>query len=68
MDRMGRAGAVTLLLLGGLGLAILLAWGGSAFFVFVFFAVIALLVAVGARVGGRWLEDASRGRFDRDRR
>ena len=68
MNRMGRAEAVTLLLLGVLGLVVLLAWGGSAFLVFLFFATIAVLVAVGARVGGRWLEDASRGRFDRDRR
>ncbi len=68
MDRIGRAEGVTLLLVGGLGLTILLAWGGSAFFVFLFFAVIALLVAFGARVGGRWLQDSSRGRFDRDRR
>lgn len=62
---MDRAVLVTLFLLGSVGLAILVAWGGQAFLVYLFFAVVAAALAVGLRVSGGWWEDASRGRFGR---
>lgn len=57
---------VGLLVLGAL--AVGLAWGWSALAVYVFFAVIAGLVALATRVGGDWVRDASRGRFRDDDR
>ena len=55
-----------LLVLGALAVA--LAWGWSAFFVYAFFAAISGAFAFAARAGGDWVRDASRGRFDREDR
>ncbi|HZG35551.1 MAG TPA: hypothetical protein VEY87_06860 [Gaiellaceae bacterium] len=57
---------VGVLLLGGVAVA--LAWGGDALFVYGFFAAIAGAVMLGARVGGDWITGASRRRFDREDR
>lgn len=53
----------TLVFLGVLGLIVLLAWGVQALLVYLFFAVVAVVIALGMRIGGGWGEDASRGRF-----
>ena len=50
------------------GLAILVAWGMRAFAVYTFFVLVAGAGAYGARAGGGWVRDTSRGRFDDDRR
>ena len=50
------------------GLAILAAWGVRAFAVYAFFVLVAGAGAYGARAGGDWVRDTSRGRFDDDRR
>ena len=51
-----------------LGLTILAAWGVRAFAVYAFFVLVAGAVVYGARAGGDWVRDTSRGRFDDDRR
>jgi hypothetical protein len=48
--------------------AVGLAWGLGALGVYLFFALVAGAIAVGATVGGDWLTGASRGRFDRGNR
>ena len=48
--------------------AIAVAWGWRALVVFLFFAAISGGLAVAIRVGGDWVRDTSRGRFDRDDR
>jgi hypothetical protein len=55
-----------LLVLGAVAIA--LAWGWSALLVYVFFAAIAGGLVFAMRIGGDWLRDASRGRFDRENR
>jgi hypothetical protein len=58
---------VGVLLVGAVAVAV--AWGVDALFVYGFFAAIAGVIMLGARVGGDWITGASRGRFDRhDRR
>ena len=47
------------------GIAMLVAWGWRSALVYGFFLAIAVLVFVASRVGGDWLESASRGRFRR---
>jgi hypothetical protein len=54
-----------LLVLGGV--AITLAWGWNALVVYAFFAAISGALGLAAGVGGDWVRDASRGRFDRKR-
>jgi hypothetical protein len=54
---------VTVLLLPGVVMGI--AWGWRSAVVYLFFLSIALLVFLASRVGGDWLESASRGRFRR---
>ncbi len=61
---MARWVGVGLLVVGAV--AVTVAWGGSALAVYAFFAVIAGLVIAAARIGGDWVRDASRGRFERD--
>jgi hypothetical protein len=56
--------AMILALVGG-GVAIGIAWGGQAAFVYGFFAVVMLAFTVGMAAFGRFMESASRGRFDR---
>jgi hypothetical protein len=65
MGSMDLAAIVTLLLLGGVGLAILVAWGVQAFLIYMFFALVAVVIAVGLRISAGWWEDVSRSRFDR---
>jgi hypothetical protein len=54
---------VAVLLLPGVVMGI--AWGWRSAAVYLFFLSIALLVFLASRVGGDWLESASRGRFRR---
>ena len=54
---------VTILVLPGVAMG--LAWGWRSAAVYLFFLSIALLVFLASRVGGDWLESASRGRFRR---
>jgi hypothetical protein len=54
---------VAVLLLPGVVMGI--AWGWRSAVVYLFFLSIALLVFMASRVGGDWLESASRGRFRR---
>ena len=54
---------VAVLLLPGVAMGI--AWGWRSAAVYLFFLSIALLVFLASRVGGDWLEGASRGRFRR---
>ena len=54
---------VAVLLLPGVAMGI--AWGWRSAVVYLFFLSIALLVFLASRVGGDWLESASRGRFRR---
>jgi hypothetical protein len=54
---------VAVLLLPGVVMGI--AWGWRSAVVYLFFLSIALLVFLASRVGGDWLESASRGRFRR---
>jgi hypothetical protein len=61
------AARISLLVLLALGLAILVAWGARALFVYGFFAAISGAIAWGAARGGEWVSGASSGRF-RDRR
>ena len=49
-------------LVGGVLVAVFAGWGGL--FVYGFFTAIAAAIALAAGVGGSWVEDASRGRFD----
>ena len=42
-----------------------IAWGWRSAVVYLFFLSVALLVFLASRVGGDWLESASRGRFRR---
>lgn len=63
---MGRATLLTLFFVGGLGAAILLAWGPRAFVGYAFFALLALVIGFGLRLSGGWIEDVSRDRFPRD--
>jgi hypothetical protein len=55
---------IALLALGGLAVA--LAWGWRSLVVYLFLAGIAGALALAARVGGDWVRDSSRGRFERD--
>ncbi len=55
-----------LLVLGAL--AVTLAWGWDALVVYAFFAAISGGLGLAAGVGGDWVRDASRGRFDRKNR
>jgi hypothetical protein len=48
--------------------AVGVAWGVGALWVYLFFAGVAGALTFGASLGGEWLTGASRGRFDRDRR
>ncbi len=57
-----RAG-LGLLVLGAV--AITFAWGWRALFVYAFFAAISGGLGLAAGVGGDWVRDASRGRFQR---
>ena len=50
------------------GLAILVAWGLHAALVYLVLAVLAGGLAYAGGVGGDWLRESSRGRFERDRR
>ena len=51
------------------GAALALGLGGpDALVVFVFLAFLAGALAYAAAVGGEWIREASRGRFDRDER
>ncbi len=52
-----------MLVAGAIAAGVFAGWGGLA--VYAFFAAIAGAVAYAAGVGGGWLEDASRNRFDR---
>jgi hypothetical protein len=52
-----------MLVAGAIAAAVFAGWGGLA--VYAFFVAIAGAVAYAAGVGGGWLEDASRNRFDR---
>jgi hypothetical protein len=52
-----------LLVLGGVAIA--LAWGWNALVVYAFFAAISGGLGLAAGVGGDWIRDSSRGRFDR---
>ncbi len=54
---------VAILLLPGVALGI--AWGWRSAVVYLFFLAVALLLFLASRVGGDWLEGASRGRFRR---
>ena len=45
------------------GVVMGLAWGWKSGAVYAFFLAVALLVVLATRVGGDWLESASRGRF-----
>ena len=54
---------VAFLLLPGVVMGI--AWGWRSAVVYLFFLTMALLVFLASRVGGDWLESASRGRFRR---
>jgi hypothetical protein len=47
------------------GVVMGIAWGWRSAVVYLFFLSIALLVFLASRVGGDWLEGASRGRFRR---
>ena len=49
-------------LVGGVVVAVFAGWGGLL--VYGFFAAIAAAIALAAGVGGSWIEDASRSRFD----
>jgi len=51
------------LVAGGIAIAVFAGWGGLA--VYAFFVLLAAAVAYAAGVGGAWLEEASRSRFDR---
>ena len=57
---------MAVLVLGGIAVGV--AWGWGALFVYLFFAGIAGAVMLGASVGGDWIAGASRGRFDDDDR
>jgi hypothetical protein len=48
--------------------AIVVAWGWRALVVYAFFAAIAGALMLATRVGGDWMRESSRGRFDRDNR
>jgi hypothetical protein len=48
--------------------AVGLAWGFGALWVYLFFALVAGALTLAATVGGDWLTGASRGRFDDDKR
>ena len=63
---MARWVGVGLLALGAV--AITIAWGWHALVVYLFFAALLSAFALAAGMGGDWLRDASRGRFDRDNR
>lgn len=65
---MRRPMVVLLALLAAAAAAIGIAWGAKALVVFAFFAAIAGLMAFAMGLGGRWLRDASEGRFDRRER
>ncbi|MGH3104298.1 MAG: hypothetical protein ACRDN6_09430 [Gaiellaceae bacterium] len=68
MRRLGLPHLGLLVLLVVVGLAIAVAWGLKALTVYAFFAVLAAILAYATVIGGKWLEDSSRGRFrDRDR-
>ena len=60
---MARRVGLGLLVLGGVAIA--LAWGWSALVVYAFFAAISGGLGLAAGIGGDWIRDASRGRFDR---
>ena len=47
------------------GVVMGIAWGWRSAVVYLFFLAVALLVFLASRVGGDWLESASRGRFRR---
>ena len=49
-------------------IAVGLIWGLGALWVYLFFAVVAGALSLGAIVGGDWLTGASRGRFDEGKR
>ena len=51
------------LVAGAIAIGVFAGWGGLA--VYAFFVLLAGAVAYAAGVGGAWLEDASRSRFDR---
>jgi hypothetical protein len=53
---------------GVVGVAVTVAWGWRALVVYLFFAAISGALAVAALVGGDWVRDSSRGRFDREDR
>jgi hypothetical protein len=57
---------VGLLVLGAV--AVTIAWGWRSLVVYLFFAALSGAVALAAGLGGDWLRDASRGRFDRNDR
>ena len=63
---MGTLVGLGLLLLGAVAVAV--AWGWSALLVYAFFAAIAGVVILGARVGGDWISGVSSRRFDDDDR
>lgn len=48
--------------------AVALAWGWGAFWVYLFFALVAGGLTFGASYGGGWLTGASRGRFHDEKR
>jgi hypothetical protein len=48
--------------------AVGVAWGLGALGVYLFFALVAGAISLGAAVGGDWLTGASRGRFERGSR
>jgi hypothetical protein len=57
---------VGLLVLGAV--AITIAWGWRALVVYLFFAALSGVFALAAGMGGDWVRDSSRGRFDRENR
>ena len=64
-SRFGRI-VLGLLIVGAILATLAGGWGGLGVYAFLVLLVAAL--AWGLRVGGGWMEDASRGRFDRDGR
>lgn len=63
--RVSRGTAVLLVVLMALAVLIAVSSGWRGAVVFAFFAALAFALARAAGVGGAWLEDTSRGRFER---
>ena len=62
----GTAARVAVAAVAAVAVAIGVAWGWRALAVFLFFAAVAGVTSLAARVGGEWTRETSRRRFDRD--